>query len=278
MAHPFVLCFHSGNDTDYLALPEVLRWLHAEGVDIVPAVDLVSHLIAGTLHRLPASSCVLTFDDGMNLDFEDVEHPVRGWQPSFARIMADFERSTSAAEGAPSRRTVHATSFVIASPVARREIQQKELLGYPWMSDHWWATAVSSGKFHLGNHSWDHVSGSVATVAQRQQKKGDFSAIDNYADADIQVRAAREAIEAIAPSPGTSLFCYPYGQSNSYLIDEYFPNHIDQHKTVAAFDCSPKPVLRDANRWRIPRFVFGAAWTSITDLSSIVRECRRTSS
>jgi peptidoglycan/xylan/chitin deacetylase (PgdA/CDA1 family) len=52
----------------------------------------------------------------------------------------------------------HATTFVIASPEARREIARREMLDHQWISDHWWSAAVASGLFHVGNHSWDHLS------------------------------------------------------------------------------------------------------------------------
>jgi peptidoglycan/xylan/chitin deacetylase (PgdA/CDA1 family) len=264
----FILYFHSGNERDYQILPEVLRWLHREKIIIVSALEIANRLVAGTLASLPPRCCALTFDDGMDLDFEDVMHPVRGHQPAFATIMREFEEECARDSESVN---IHATSFVIASPLARAQIQERELLGYPWMSDRWWRPAVASGRFYLGNHSWDHVSQSVDTVKQRDQKKGDFAAIDNYDDANAQIRKAREMIEMIAPNPGISLFCYPYGHRNDYLVREYFPRHMDEHKTLAAFTCVAEPVTADTNRWEIPRYGFEFAWRSIEDLAYITR-------
>ena len=55
---------------------------------------------------------------------------------------------------------------------ARRQIARREMLDHQWIGDHWWRAAVASGLFHVGNHSWDHLSPSVAQVQQREGKSG----------------------------------------------------------------------------------------------------------
>lgn len=268
MGSRFVLCFHSGNPTDYLVLPEVLRWLSAEAYTVLPLHTMATALIADDLHRLPERVCGLSFDDGMNMDFEDVQHPTHGAQPAFATIM----RNHMAREIAHGRtHSVHATSFVIASRDAREQIQTHEMLGYPWMSDSWWAPAVASNLFHIGNHSWDHLNANLRAVRQKDNVRGDFTSITTYEDADAQIRAASAAIASVSPSPGASLFAYPYGHRSQYLIEEYLPLFLSEHRTIAAFGCEPSPITNATSRWEIPRFVYGTVWSDLSDLARIAR-------
>lgn len=266
MPKRFVLYFHSGNSGDYQVLPEVFRWLRKEKIDVIPLLSMAEALVDHKLETLPSRACSITFDDGMDMDYVDVVHPTHGHQPSFASIMKQAVRE---AQDAGEDWAIHATSFVIASPVARALIQEREMLGYPWMSDRWWNLAISSGQFHIGSHSWDHVNRSLDTVAQRNQIKGDFAAIDCYEDADVQIRKAREMIERIASNAGTCLFAYPYGQRSPYLVDEYFPNFKAEHKTLAAFTGDPEPITASTNRWEIPRYGFDDAWRDLDDLARI---------
>ena len=134
-----VLTFHCGNAGDFRALPEILEYLHRGGVKLVPLLAVADHLVTGRLDALPDKTVALTFDDGMDMDFVDLEHPVHGAQPSFHTIMRDFDRRHGGATG------VHGTTFVIASPLARAVIQERDMLGLPWMSDRWWQPAVASG-------------------------------------------------------------------------------------------------------------------------------------
>lgn len=261
-----ILCFHSGNAGDYKALPEALDAIFAARLAVLPLFTLASHLANGTLHELPERACCLTFDDGMDMDFVDVDHPVHGKQPSFARIMREAEARHGGA------RELHATSFVIASPVARALIQERDMLGYPWMSDRWWNPAVASGYFHIANHSWDHLLPALDSVRQREQVRGDFTQVATHEDADWQVRKARELIELICPNPGAALFAYPFGHTNEYLLGEYFPRHRHEHRTIAAVTCEPAPVTPRTSRWAIPRYVFGVDWKDAAGLAAILRE------
>ena len=261
------LCFHSGNPKDYLVLPEVLERLMAAHFTILPAITLAKRLRDKRLHELPEKVCVLSFDDGQDMDFVDVLHPTHGAQPSFARILA-AANAQAAALGADF--TAHATSFVIAAPLARAEIQEKEMLGYPWMSDRWWQPAIASGLFHIASHSYDHLSGSASSVKQRANVRGDFAQIDCYEDANWQIRKARELIEFIAPNPGVTkgqaVFAYPFGHVSRYLHDEYFPAFAHEHGTIAAFTTEPALIHANTSVYAIPRFVMGESWHSPEDL------------
>jgi hypothetical protein len=261
------LCFHSGNPGDYLILPEVLARLMDTGFTVLPALDLVQSMRSGQLSELPHKTCVITFDDGQDMDFVDVLHPTHGQQPAFANIMQ--AANARAAERGLNWRA-HATSFVIASPLARAEIQEKEMLGYPWMSDRWWNPAIASGLFHIASHSYDHLSASASQVKQQQNVRGDFLRLACFEDADWQVRKARALVDFIAPNPasqdGQSLFAYPFGHVSPYLHDDYFPNHYDSHGTIGAFTTEAKLIDAQTSIYAIPRFVFGESWHKLDDL------------
>lgn len=184
-------------------------------------------------------------------------------------IMRDF-----AAEFPGAQPTLHATSFVIASAEARDTMDRICILGRGWMSDRWWQPAVESGFLHVANHSWDHCHDSLSVIAQRDQMKGTFVGVDTQHDADRQIKAAAASIANIAPNPGISLFAYPYGQSNRYLLEEYLPHQAKSNLpfVTAAFTTEPAPATRATNRWQIPRYVCGYHWKSADDLKAILRD------
>jgi peptidoglycan/xylan/chitin deacetylase (PgdA/CDA1 family) len=258
-----ILTYHSGNDLDYRQMPDDLETVAAAGYRFVPLVALARALVERGLHELPERVACLAFDDGIDADFVDLDHPHRGFQPSFRTIMRDFARRHPDA-------TVHATSFVIASPLARATIEERAMLGYPWMSDRWWQPALASGYFHIGNHSWDHLSVSLDTVAQRDNRKGTFRCVDCEADADAQIVKSRRLIEMIAPNPATVLFAFPYGEPSDYLVADYLPNAIERHGVLAAFGVGVEPVHASSNRWRLPRLVCGDDWKDAAGLRALL--------
>jgi hypothetical protein len=93
-----------------------------------------------------------TMDDGTNFDYYDLPHPIWGTQRSMLNIMKDFVDEF----GAAAQPELHATSFVIASPDARSELDRKCLINRNWYTDEWWTDAIASGLMGIGNHSWDH--------------------------------------------------------------------------------------------------------------------------
>jgi hypothetical protein len=266
----FVLTYHSGNlagnayaTSDLVALADDLELLHTSRVPVLPLRTVVDALVAGEFHRLPERTAAITLDDGLDFDFLELVHPTLGPQPSVQSVLrAHAQRHAT---------TVHATSFVIASRQAREQIADREMLGYRWIGDHWWRAAVECGLLHVGNHSWDHVSPSVSPVGQRDGRTGSFVAIDNFADADLQVRQARDFIVATAPNPGAALFAYPYGEASAYLVDEYFPRHGEAHGTIAAFTADAAPLHAGSSRWRLPRYTCGRDWHSTEALAHILR-------
>jgi peptidoglycan/xylan/chitin deacetylase (PgdA/CDA1 family) len=170
------------------------------------------------------------------------------------QVLRDFAQRTQL--------PVHATAFVIASPAARRQIADAEMLGHPWISDTWWQAAVDSGLFHIGNHSWDHVSASVTHAPAEAARRSSSQFIDNAAAANLQVRHAREYIDQVAPNPGSALLAYPYGDYSTYLADEYLPGALNADGAIAAFTAQPAPVTAQTNRWKLPRYTCGTHWKS----------------
>jgi|SRR5208283_1310929 len=270
MRFAHVLTYHSGNiaGNDYatnnlIAFREDLRVVERLGLSVVPLRTLVDALIGQRLSRLPEHVVAITFDDGLDFDFRELTHPVYGTQPSMLGTMREFVSEFAV--------PVHATSFVIASPEARMQIANKEMLGHQWISDSWWQEAVESGLFHIANHTWDHVSPSVDCAASEKDRRASSRFIDNPVAAALQVRQAREYIERIAPNPGSALLAYPYGDTSAFLVDEYLPDGRRGHGMVAAFTGQPGVVMPDSNRWTLPRYSCGKDWQSPSELTALLR-------
>jgi len=271
MRFAHVLTYHSGNiaGNDYatnnlVAFREDLRIIRRLGLSIIPLRTLVDGLIERSSSRLPEHVVAITFDDGLDFDFLELVHPIHGLQPSVAGIMREFATEFEL--------PVHATSFVIASPEARMQIANREMLGHQWISDSWWRQAVASGLFHIANHTWDHVSPSVGHDAAEQGRRASSQFIDNPVAAGLQIRQAREYIERIAPNPGSALLAFPYGDYSEFLVDAYLPDPRLGHGTVAAFTGRPGVVTPESNRWTLPRNSCGKDWTSPEGLTALLGE------
>lgn len=266
-----VLTYHSGNlaGNDYatnnlVALAQDLAFLRDLSIPVVPLDGIVAARLSGEGHRLPERVAAITLDDGLDFDFEDLVHPFHGPQASVRSVLERHQRQCGV--------HVHATSFVIASPQARRQIAEREMLNHQWIGDHWWAEAVASGRFGIGNHSWDHVSPSVTPVSRRDGKSGSFRDVATFEDADLQVRVAHDFIAAKAPNPAAAYFAYPYGDPSDFVADEYFPQHGERNGTIVAFCGLPGPLHDKSDRWRLPRYTCGMDWHSTDELAKILRE------
>jgi peptidoglycan/xylan/chitin deacetylase (PgdA/CDA1 family) len=264
MAH--VLTYHSGNiegnsyaTNNIVAFREDLEVIRSLGLPIVPLRTVVDTLLGdGSRDLLPDHVVCLTLDDGLDFDFQELTHPNQGPQESIRGIMQDFKHSYS--------EPVHATSFVIASAAAREQIANKEMLGHQWISEWWWRPALETGLFHIGSHSWDHISPSTDFDVSETGRRGSSRFIDDSRAADLQVRAARAYIEGRASNPGSALLAYPYGDYSSFLVDEYLPDPAKQHGVLAAFTVNPGVIVPDSNRWVLPRNTCGIDWTSPEEL------------
>ncbi|MBL8513075.1 MAG: polysaccharide deacetylase family protein [Betaproteobacteria bacterium] len=269
-----VLTYHGRNifggeyaKNDHIALAADLEWLDAHGWSI-QSLSWVVDWHAGA-RELPEKSIALTFDDGTDFDFHDLADPEHGPQTGFFNILRAFKARHPRAQP-----HLNATSFVIASPEARREMDAKCIFNLGWMNDDWWPRAAASGLMDIANHSWDHNNEALSRVAQRNQEKGNFFCIDTREDADRQIRDAAAFISARAGGSAADLFCYPYGHINAYLPGEYFPAQAagPAPHTRAAFGTEKGFVERGIDRWNLPRFVCGWHWRSPEELADLLAQ------
>ena len=271
-----VLTYHSHNvsGTDYaandhVALASDLQTIHRHGARIVPLGQVAKAVREGSQGAAGEVLVGLSFDDGPTFDFEDFTHPRFGAQRGFLNILRDFRAEMG--EGA--QPGLHATSFVIASPTARRAMERAEDCGYAfldgWLSERWWSAAIDSGLMGIGNHSWDHVHHAPDSVAISAAVRDDFTRVDNYTDADREIRAAGAFINARV-NGRCDLFAYPFGHVNDYLVNEYLPLRGYEHGMVAAFGTGGRAVRAGDSVWNIPRVVCGYDWKSPAGLEALL--------
>jgi peptidoglycan/xylan/chitin deacetylase (PgdA/CDA1 family) len=275
-----VLTYHShrvqGPDyarNDHVALPLDLATITRAGGRIVSLATLVSAIEAhpsGTADD-DALLVALTFDDGPVWDYADFDHPRFGRQRSFTNAMRDF-LSTA---GARTQTETGATSFVIASPEARRTMESTFDAEYTFltpgaMNDEWWQPAIATGLIAIGNHSWDHLHPALERVAHSRQARGDFTQVTDAADADAQIRAATDYINARTAGRAAPFFAYPYGHCNDYLATEYLPREGPKFGLRAAFTTEPCPIDGSQSLWRLPRYTCGHHWRSSEALAAIL--------
>ena len=271
-----ILAYHAvnigGNDygnNDHLAFAADLRLIHELGLRVVPLAWAVDQLL-GSVQRDLERCVALTCDDGSDFDFYDLDHPQHGPQRSLYNCLGDFATE----HGATAQPDLHLTSFVIASPDARAHLDRNCLVGRGWMSERWWQAASASGRMAIENHSWDHNHATLPHTAQHEQRKGTFKTIDSYTDADAEIRAAADWLNVhLAPNRST-LFAYPYGEWNDYLVREYLPHYMHEHRLRAAFTGEPHPVEANTDRWLLPRYVCGPHWKTPGELEKLLRGMR----
>jgi peptidoglycan/xylan/chitin deacetylase (PgdA/CDA1 family) len=277
-----VLTYHShrmqGPDyaqNDHVALPQDLVTITRAGRRIVSLATLVAAIEA---HQLGTATAVadaplvaLTFDDGPVWDYADFDHPRFGPQRGFANALRDF---LDTASGRAQPETC-ATSFVIASPEARRVMESTFDAEYTFlapgaMNDDWWQPAIATGVIAIGNHSWDHLHPALDRVAHSRQARGDFTQVTDAADADAQIRAATDYINARTGGRAAPFFAYPYGHCNDYLATGYLPREGRALGLRAAFTTEPEAIDGAQSVWRLPRFTCGHHWRSPEALSAML--------
>lgn len=270
-----VLCYHSHNISgadyaanDHAALASDLRTVHAAGARIVPLAAIAQAAREG-LDGRGDLVVGLSFDDGPRFDFADFVHPRYGTQRGFLGILQDFRAEV----GERAQPQLHATSFVIASPEARRAMELSPGCGYPdmpeWLGESWWNEAIGSGLMAIGNHSWDHVHHAVERIAASTPQRDDFTRVDNYTDADREIRAAGDYINARVGGR-CELFAFPFGHVNAYLVSEYLPLRAYEHRMAAAFGTGGRAIRPDDSVWNLPRLVCGEHWRSPEGLRAIL--------
>jgi hypothetical protein len=243
--------------------------VHAAGARIVPLAEIATAVREG---RTGADLLVgISFDDGPRFDFADFEHPLFGPQRGFLNILRDFQDEM----GVAAQPGLHATSFVIASPEARRAMERAPDCGYPdladWLGESWWREAAGSGLMAIGNHSWDHVHQAVDRIVATTAERDDFTRVDNYTDADREIRAAAAYINSRVDGR-CELFAFPFGHSNDYLVNDYLPLRRYEHGMAAAFGTGGRAVREGDSIWNLPRAVCGEHWSSPEELGKLLAQ------
>ena len=252
---------------DLIAFAEDLRTIDSAGFAVVPLVDLARWVrgerVDFSQHGRPVVA--LSCDDGTDYDWKDMTHPQFGAQKSFAHSMRDFQAQRSGAQPA-----LNLTSFVITSPTARAQIDSGAMNGQGALNDDWWRDANVSGLVTIESHGWDHNHPTVSPVVQREQRTGDFFAIDTFAECDMHVRAANQFIESKSGRT-PRLFAYPWTQASDYMRCVYMPKHAEANGLMAAFGGQSDYLSRASDCWHLPRFVFGPDWKNANGLRTILR-------
>ena len=260
-----ILTYHSQNvaghetgNNDHVALAADLDALHDAGARFVSLDTLVDGLFSG--RKLPADRPLvcLTFDDGCNFDYQTLDFPGFGEQTGFIQIMEDFVRR----HGEQAQPGLHATSFVIADPKARRLIDRKSLFGKDHMRDDWWKEANHHPMMTIANHGWDH---NHPDLEETRDQRGGFEAIDTAESCYQQVVTAAAFIRSIT-GQYPAFFAYPFGESSEYMRETWFPGHRQEHRCRAAIGTDPYTLLPSSNRWNLPRFVCGRDWSTPGEL------------
>lgn len=267
-----VLTYHSnniaGNDytgNDHVAFAADLRLLDDLGLRIVPLQRVVDRLLGR--HDDDLAGCIaLTCDDGTDFDYVDIDHPVDGPQRSLFNCLRDFQ----AVRGEDAQPDLHLTSFVIADPAARAQMDRACIAGRDWMRDTWWSEAAASGLMALENHSWDHNHPCLPSPGPHGLQRGDFLAVGNDAQAEFEIAQAQEFLQArVGRRP--RLFCYPFGHISAFLHDDWLPRRGADIGLDAAFGDGATPVTIASDRWNLPRYICGWHWKTPDDLRAILR-------
>lgn len=257
--------YHSN---DHIALERDLAVIRESGRRVVPLSRLVSHLFEQPDPDLNDRALVaLSFDDGSDHDYRDYSHPDWGHLKSFRTLL------TAAGDLGWDGGIPQGTSFVIVSPDARRQLDERLIAGRGQWQEDWWLPAAREGVLEIGNHSWDHAHPALDQVAHSDQTRrssmaGSFMAIDDQTAADTQVLQAEQYLENTLGHHRTGLFAYPFGEASDYLAGTWFPAHADRFQ--AAFVTGGDYVTARSDRWRLPRFVCGEHWRTPQELAAIL--------
>ena len=281
LGRAIVLTYHShhvvGSDyaqNDHIAFPKDLQSLTAANFRVVSLRTLMQAITAAKVQATPpefgARLVALTFDDGPVYDVADFDHPEFGHQSSFLNAMRDFRRR----RGYSAQPDLHATSFVIASPEARRVIEDTPDRQYTYLSersmgDDWWLPAIDTGLIGIANHSWDHLHPGLDSVAHSEQVRADFRKVRTLRDADAQIANAAKFIAERTDGRADPFFAFPFGHYNDFLIDEYLPHHATTF-VHSAFSADPRAIAPTDSRFCIPRFICGHHWRSPLELEAIL--------
>ena len=268
--HGYNVFGNSYETNDLIAFAKDLRSIDDAGFAVVPLVE-VARWVRGERRDFAAFKrpvVALSCDDGTDYDWRDVSHPDYGAQTGFASSIRAFHQTRPGAQPG-----LTLTSFVIASASARVQIDRSAMQAQGALNDDWWRAANDSGLLTVESHGWDHNHPTVSPVVQREQRTGDFFAIDTFAECDMHVRAASQFIESRG-GRRPQLFAYPWTQASAYMRHEYMPKHAEQNGSIAAFGGQSDYITRESDRWYLPRFVFGPDWNSAAGLRALLEAAR----
>jgi len=262
---------------DHVALPSDLELVTRAGYRVV-SLDTIVDALDATRDCHGSSDIdedrryvALTFDDGPVFDLDDFVHPEFGLQRGFIGAMRDFAQ-TALGRG---QTELTATSFVIASPEARRVIEATYDRHYTYLEagaldDAWWERGVATGLLSIANHSWDHLHPALLRVAHSRDVRGDFMQVASDPDADAQILVAARYLRQRTRSRATPYFAYPFGHCNEFLSTDYLPRRGDEIGVRAAFTTEPRSLRVDDNPYRLPRYVCGVHWKNPEGLAAIL--------
>ena len=269
-----VLTWHGYNvfgntyeSNDLIAFSDDLQTIDDAGFAVVPLVELARWVRGERLcfTEFARPVVALSCDDGTDYDWHDQAHLEFGSQQSFAHSLREFRAQRVGAQPA-----LCMTSFVIASPTARAQIDVGAMQAQGALNDDWWHAANESALLTIESHGWDHNHPTVAPVVQRNQHTGNFFAIDTFAECDTHVRASSQFIKSKSGRK-PQLYAYPWTQASDYMRRDYMPQNAETHGVIAAFGGQSDYLTKDSDRWYLPRFVFGPDWKSAEGLRKILR-------
>ena len=182
--HPIHIVANDYAGNDLLALESDLRTIDRLGLRVVSLDQAITP--CGERELLVDAGDVavaITFDDGSVFDFVDHDHPTCGPQRAAGTILAEAARHLPALRDARPL----ASTFVIASPEARVELDRKDYFGGGYWPDGWWRQATSGGVLSVESHSWDHNHPLLERSLQRDNVRGTFGNITTHAEAEGEI-------------------------------------------------------------------------------------------
>ncbi|GAB4184703.1 MAG: hypothetical protein Tsb002_07930 [Wenzhouxiangellaceae bacterium] len=265
-----VLCYHSQivtgadyADNGHMALASDLEMITDAGKRIVPLHWLGEWLDGQRDTNSLKDAVAISFDDGLLSDYQTVSHPEHGDLPGFLPLLEDFHNGPRGHQ----QPDLHATSFVIVSPQAQDDLDQRCHGNIGWQGCAAWAAADSHPLLAVENHSWDHNHETCSEAPGNRQ--GNFLAIDSFRLCQQEVRRASEELTRVL-GRRPRLFAYPYGEYSDYLSREYLPRYGAELGLIAAFTTAGDYVRQSHNRWLLPRFVHGWHWRSPQVLADLL--------
>ena len=271
--HPIHIVANDYAGNDLVALARDLETIDRLRLPVVSLDQAITASGDRLLADFGAAAVAITFDDGSVFDFVDHGHPTCGPQRSAASVLADAARRLACLRDARPL----ASTFVIASPAARAELDRNDYFGGGYWPERWWPDAARGHVLSVESHSWDHNHPSIARSLQRDNVRGTFGNIDTWEEAEGEIAQSAEHIARVAGAR-PRFFAYPWGQPSDYLLREYLPRRGPELGLKAAVSSAPYAsgfAAADSNRWLVPRLVCGHDWKSPEGLERLLAPLAR---